>query len=322
MKPSTRAGGASWSTGGPAEHWLHFRDVHLDGYALVTGSEPGHGRDVWRGPRPPPARPGARRARQRRLVDPRHADEAPGHVMRTLEMLRVALPVPVAAVPAGAALRNFEPGRDDAAWLAQNNAAFADHPEQGAWREGDLDERTREPWFDPSGFLLLEIDGRLAASCWTKVHELHPDRFGEIYVISVHPDFQGRSLGRVMVTQGLEALRRKGVSEAILFVDRSNVGARRLYRHWASNSCARTSSSTSTPRNHQSPDEEGDARRQHGHRQLAQRPSNRPARMNHPITPPHVSEATAPRPTTTTRGCPRSSPATAAAGSTRRRRTR
>ncbi len=215
--------------GWSGEHWLHFRDVHLDGYALVTGSDPatvemcgggldhqllaqvlaGHSRvDWWTRGMP---------------------DEAPGHVVRTLEMLRVALPVAVAAVPAGATLRNFEPGRDDAAWLAQNNAAFADHPEQGAWREGDLDERTREPWFDPSGFLLLEIDGRLAASCWTKVHELHPDRFGEIYVISVHPDFQGRSLGRVMVTQGLEALRRKGVSEAILFVDRSNVGARRLY---------------------------------------------------------------------------------------------
>jgi mycothiol synthase len=77
--------------------------------------------------------------------------------------------------------------------------------------------------------LLLEIDGRLAASCWTKVHELHPDRFGEIYIISVHPDFQGRNLGRVMVTQGLDVLRKKGVSTAILFVEQSNVGALKLY---------------------------------------------------------------------------------------------
>ena len=165
----------------------------------------------------------------RRLVDPGLPDEAPGHGRANPRDAACRAARGRGGVPAGATLRNFEPGRDDAAWLAQNNAAFADHPEQGAWREGDLDERTREPWFDPSGFLLLEIDGRLAASCWTKVHELHPDRFGEIYVISVHPDFQGRSLGRVMVTQGLEALRRKGVSEAILFVDRSNVGARRLY---------------------------------------------------------------------------------------------
>jgi mycothiol synthase len=61
------------------------------------------------------------------------------------------------------------------------------------------------------------------------VHELHPDRFGEIYIISVNPDFQGRNLGRVMVTQGLDALRKKGVTMAMLFVDQSNVNALKLY---------------------------------------------------------------------------------------------
>lgn len=152
-----------------------------------------------------------------------------GQLLRTLQLLRVKLPVSVVDVPVGAILRAFEPGRDEEKWLAQNNAAFANHPEQGAWVAADLDERTREPWFDPSGFLLLEIDGVLAASCWTKVHELHPDRFGEIYVISVNPLFQGQGLGRVMVTQGLANLRSKGVSDAVLFVDESNLGARMLY---------------------------------------------------------------------------------------------
>lgn len=157
------------------------------------------------------------------------SDNCEGDVVRTLQLLHLRLPVPVVPVPPGALLRNFESGRDDTAWLAQNNAAFADHPEQGAWLPVDLDERTHEPWFDPSGFLILEIDGAVAASCWTRVHELHPDRFGEIYVISVDPKFQGRGLGKVMVTQGLDVLRRKGVCDAVLFVDKSNVGARRLY---------------------------------------------------------------------------------------------
>ena len=156
-------------------------------------------------------------------------DSCQGDVVRTLQLLHCYLPVAVEPVPSGALLRNFESGRDDTAWLAQNNAAFANHPEQGAWLPIDLNERTHEPWFDPSGFLILEIDGALAASCWTKVHELHPDRFGEIYVISVDPRYQGRGLGKVMVTQGLDALRRKGVSDAVLFVDKSNIGARRLY---------------------------------------------------------------------------------------------
>lgn len=152
-----------------------------------------------------------------------------GTVMRKLLLLSVDLPVTVEVIPENSVLRPFEPTRDEDAWLVQNNEAFANHPEQGAWLRADLAQRTMEPWFDPSGFLLLEIDGRLSASCWTKIHELHPDRFGEIYVISVHPDFQGRNLGKVMVTQGMDSLRRKGVKRCVLFVDETNEGARRLY---------------------------------------------------------------------------------------------
>lgn len=216
--------------GGLAEHWLCRDGGELVGYAQLMGDgRPtlemcggGVDADLLAGVL-------ARHAH----VDwwaRGHWDGPEGQVVRTLQMLSVRLPVPVSDVPAGARLRAFEPGRDDRAWIAQNNAAFADHPEQGAWREADLLAREREPWFDPSGFLLLEVDERLAASCWTKVHELYLERQGEIYVISVHPDFRGRSLGRVMVTQGLDALRRKGVGQAILFVDESNAPARALYR--------------------------------------------------------------------------------------------
>jgi mycothiol synthase len=217
--------------GWPAEHWLQYDHSMLVRYAMVSGTVRAEvemcGGDVdeelltqllalhesldwWtRGAHSP----------------------APtkGQVVRTLHLMCVTLPVTTVAVPEGATLRIFEPGRDENAWLEQNNAAFADHPEQGAWRNEDLDDRTSEPWFDPSGFLLLEINGRLAASCWTKVHELHPDRFGEIYIISVHPDFRGRNFGKVMVTQGLEVLRRKGVYDAVLFVDESNTAAKALY---------------------------------------------------------------------------------------------
>lgn len=215
--------------GWTAQHWLQSPDGSLEGYALLSDTENpsiemcGGGFDeqlleviLARYPQ----------------IDwwtrnSQHCDR--GTVVRTLELLTVGLPVPTVEVPPGATLRNFEPGFDEDRWLEQNNASFAHHPEQGAWLLEDLDERTHEPWFDPSGFLLLEIDGRLAASCWTKVHELHPDRFGEIYVVSVHPDFQRRNLGRVMVTQGLASLRKKGVASAVLFVDQSNTEAKKLY---------------------------------------------------------------------------------------------
>ena len=160
----------------------------------------------------------------------RDSDGSLDNVVRTLQLLHINLPVPVLKVPEGSTLRTFVAGFDEMAWLEQNNAAFSDHPEQGTWLLDDLEARIHEPWFDPSGFLILEIDGHIVASCWTKVHELHPDRFGEIYVISVDPKFHGHGLGRVMLSQGLAALRHKGVQRAILFVDADNHSAQHLYR--------------------------------------------------------------------------------------------
>jgi mycothiol synthase len=214
-----------------AQHWLYYVGGSLIKYAMATGDELASV-EMCGGDYEEELLSHLLAAHE--VVDwwtrgPQACEYARGDVIRMIQLLRVKLPVPVDPVPEGAVLRNFEPHRDEAAWLEQNNAAFANHPEQGAWRQRDLDERTAEPWFDPSGFLLLEIDGRIAASCWTKVHELHPDRFGEIYVVSVDPDFQHRHLGRVMVTQGLNVLFRKGVADAVLFVDQSNESAKRLY---------------------------------------------------------------------------------------------
>jgi mycothiol synthase len=217
--------------GWPAQHWLYYDEGILTKYAMSSGEEHAivemcggdYDEELL-----------AHLLAAHEVVDwwtrgPASCQYAHGTVIRMLQLLRVKLPVPVEDVPKGAVLRNFETHRDETAWIEQNNAAFANHPEQGAWHQKDLDERTHEPWFDPSGFLLLEIDGRIAASCWTKVHELHPDRFGEIYVVSVHPDFQRHHLGRVMVTQGLNVLYRKGVVDAVLFVDESNAPAKKLY---------------------------------------------------------------------------------------------
>ncbi len=91
--------------------------------------------------------------------------------------------------------RPFRVGVDEDAWLTVNNRAFATHPEQGHWERSTLLEREGEPWFDPDGFLVLEEDGRMAGSCWTKIHAATRPPMGEIYVIGVDPDFQGRGWG-------------------------------------------------------------------------------------------------------------------------------
>lgn len=155
---------------------------------------------------------------------------------RGRDLVQMRRRLPVTGEQVTIAVRPFRPGQDEEAWLAVNNRAFHDHPEQGSWDLATLAVRERQPWFDPSGFLLYEEDGRLAGFCWTKVHE--PDdaggeeleeQLGEIYVIAVDPDFQGRSLGRQLLLAGLASLHERGVDTAMLYVDRDNAPARALY---------------------------------------------------------------------------------------------
>ncbi|MER7588187.1 mycothiol synthase [Micromonospora sp. NPDC127501] len=154
---------------------------------------------------------------------------------RVLWQLRRPLAAPLGEprLPDGVALRAFRPGADDAAWLALNARAFAEHPEQGRWTSDDLRVRLAEPWFDPAGFLLAEETetGRLLGFHWTKVHERPGSaRIGEVYVLGVEPTAHGGGLGRALTTAGLAHLRdKRGLDRVMLFVDDSNTGAVALY---------------------------------------------------------------------------------------------
>jgi mycothiol synthase len=149
---------------------------------------------------------------------------------RTLHQMRRALPT---GCESTIATRPFVPGRDDDAWVATNNRAFAGHEEQGGWTRLDLAARMSEEWFDPDGFLLYEVEGRLAGFCWTKLHpptETERHALGEIYVIGVDPDLAGRGLGRQLTLAGLDHLARRGAPVGMLHVDAANEAAMRLYR--------------------------------------------------------------------------------------------
>ncbi|HEY0539537.1 MAG TPA: mycothiol synthase [Actinoallomurus sp.] len=138
-------------------------------------------------------------------------------------------PLPEVAVPTGVALRTFEVGRDEDAWVRVNARAFAHHPEQGRWTRADLERREREPWFSPEGFFLAERDGGLAGFHWTKVHDDEDGPVGEVYVVGVDPDAQGLGLGRVLTLAGLHHLDGLGLPAVMLYVDESNTPATALY---------------------------------------------------------------------------------------------
>ena len=146
----------------------------------------------------------------------------------TRELLQMQVPLPVDR-PVDVVTRPFEPGRDEDAFLAVNNRAFASHPEQGGWTLETLRQREAEDWFDPDGFLLHERDDRLAAFCWTKLHHDESPVVGEIYVIAVDPDFQGLGLGNQLTLAGLASIGARGVTIGMLYVDGGNTTAVTMY---------------------------------------------------------------------------------------------
>ncbi len=145
---------------------------------------------------------------------------------RALYEMRMALPLDRRA---DVETRRFVPGVDDDAWIRVNNRAFSEHTEQGGWTRDTLAARITEPWFDPDGFRLHERDGRLAAFCWTKLHDEHDPTIGEIYVIAVDPDFHGVGLGTQLTLAGLDSIADRGVTMAMLYVDADNTPAVSMY---------------------------------------------------------------------------------------------
>jgi mycothiol synthase len=143
--------------------------------------------------------------------------------------------LPTVELPDGVTVRDFEPGRDDEAWVRLNGTAFAGHPEQGGWTVEDLHRRMAEPWFDPHGFFLAQRGDRLAGFHWTKVHggegsHHGHDPIGEVYVLGVDPGERGTGLGRALTLVGLQHLRHLGLPDAMLYVDADNAAAIRLYQ--------------------------------------------------------------------------------------------
>lgn len=150
---------------------------------------------------------------------------------RRIEQLRISLPLPASETPL--LTRAFLPGQDDEAFLRVNNRAFAWHPDQSGLTLAQLADRINEPWFDPQGFLLHEVNDELAGFCWTKIHPATNGNreLGEIYVIAVDPDFHGSGLGRALTVAGLAHLAAQSVTVGMLHVEHDNTAAVSLYRN-------------------------------------------------------------------------------------------
>ncbi|HEY1133586.1 MAG TPA: mycothiol synthase [Nocardioides sp.] len=158
-------------------------------------------------------------------------------VRELLVMERPAAGLPDVAERSDVRVRSYAP--DDAADLLRiNAAAFAHHPEQGAMDERDLAERMAQDWFDPAGLLVAEdvATGAVLGFHWTKTSRRPGDSGptgdgadGEVYVVGVAPEAQGRGLGKLLTLAGLHHLASWGVRRIELYVEGDNTTARAVY---------------------------------------------------------------------------------------------
>jgi mycothiol synthase len=153
-------------------------------------------------------------------------------VRELLQMRRPLTDLPPVSVPPGVRITTYSGPGDDAELLRVNNAAFAWHPEQSGWTEGDIAERRAEPWFDPDGLFMVvdEQTGELLGFHWTKVHN---GDLGEVYVIGIDPAAQGRGLGSTLTLVGLHHLAQRlsgsSAPTVMLYTEAENSAAVKTY---------------------------------------------------------------------------------------------
>lgn len=151
------------------------------------------------------------------------------------QMRRSLSDLPALTDVPGVRLTTYPGPEVDAELLRVNNAAFHWHPEQGGWSQAEVDERRAESWFDPAGlFLAYDADDltgeRLLGFHWTKIHP--GSGLGEVYVVGVGPDAQGRGLGALLTLAGLHHLadRLGPDGTVLLYVEADNTAAVKTYR--------------------------------------------------------------------------------------------
>ncbi len=145
------------------------------------------------------------------------------------QLLRMERPLaPAGQAPAeaeGYEIVTYDPA-DREAIVALNAAAFSHHPEQGRLTVAEFEDLTRQDWFDPAGLFVARRDGEVAGFHWTKQHG---DGLGEVYVIAVAPEHEGRGLGRVLLQRGLDHLAGSGDERVQLYVEADQERVVRMY---------------------------------------------------------------------------------------------
>lgn len=157
--------------------------------------------------------------------------ETRGYVpIRTFRQMTIELDASFDAglVPDGVTIRPFVVGEDGPAAFAVLDSAFATH--FGYFKESFDDwwaqQQSDETW-DPTLGLVAELEGEIVGLSNNGVI----DGTGYVFELAVHPERQGRGIGRALLRHALAMFAARGIRNGRLGVDTENVtGAFELYQ--------------------------------------------------------------------------------------------
>ncbi|MEX2328875.1 MAG: GNAT family N-acetyltransferase, partial [Nitriliruptoraceae bacterium] len=146
-------------------------------------------------------------------------------VRRTLGVLRCPLgdgSTPTG--PDGLKIRPATPADDGT--IVEVLEAAHHGTDDGGWTVQRFAARAAAAWFRYEDVRLAEADGVTVGLVWLKRRD---DGVGEIHNLAVRPEAHGRGIGRMLLVAGEDHLRDTGLEEVVLWVDRDNEPAVRLY---------------------------------------------------------------------------------------------
>lgn len=150
--------------------------------------------------------------------------------IRTFEQMTIDLDPSFDAgpVPDGVTIRRHVAGVDGPAVFAVMDAAFATHFGyfEESFEEWWAQQQADETW-DPTLGLVAELEGQIVGASNNGVI----DGTGHVFELGVHPERQGRGIGRALLRHSLAMFAARGILIGRLGVDTENVtGALELYR--------------------------------------------------------------------------------------------
>ncbi len=134
--------------------------------------------------------------------------------------------IPPGETPAGFSIRPLAGAAEVESYVALHRAAFGSENMTVVWQCQTLAMPEYRPDLD---LVAVAPDGRLAGFCIGWLATVDGRTEAQIEPLGVHPDFQGRGLGRTLIAAALRRFQAAGAERAHIEVDGDNAAAHSLY---------------------------------------------------------------------------------------------